>query len=95
MKSFFILLIGVIIGTVAGLLTRPSFFLVGQLDWMNVLSKGYFVGAIEGFFTQGMIDESFFHVLKFQGAGIGVGLFLLIIMAFMGGKSKNKSSKKK
>ena len=45
MKSFFILLIGVIIGTVAGLLTRPSFFLVGQLDWMNVLSKGYFVGA--------------------------------------------------
>jgi len=95
MKSFFILLLGITIGTVAGLFTRPSFFMVGQLDWMNVLTKGYFVGAIEGFFTQGMIDESFFHVLKFQGAGLGVGILLLMMMTFMGGKSKSKSVKKK
>ncbi len=97
MKAFFFLIIGLIAGSVFGLITRPSFFLIGQLNWLNVLSKGHFVGPIEGFFSQGMIDESFFYVLKFQAIGVGSAFILIMLFnAFTKkGKSKGKEKKKK
>ena len=77
----------------AGLLTRPSYLLVGQLNWMDVLTKGYYVGSISRFFTQSMIDESFFWVLKFGAAGIVLGLVLTMISS--DSKSAGKTKKKK
>ena len=90
-------MIGLVAGSAFGLITRPSFFLVGQLNWINVLSKGYFVGPIEGFFSQGMIDESFFYVLKFQAIGVGSAFLLIMLFSAFAkkGKGKEKSAKKK
>lgn len=86
-----LILLGIGIGTGYGLYTRPSFFMIGQLNWFNVLTKGYFVGNIEGFFSQNMLNESFFHVLKFQGGGLGVAILSLLLMSKFG---KTKSPKK-
>ena len=89
-----LIFIGVLIGTLAGLYTRPSFFMVGQLNWLNVLTKGHFMGPIEGFFGQGMIDESFFHVLKFQGAGLVLAIIILVVMGMLRKSSSPKKAKK-
>jgi hypothetical protein len=53
-----------------------------------VLTKGYFVGSIQKFFSQGMIDESFYFVMKFTGGGLAAGIILAILF---GGKSKGRS----
>lgn len=92
--KFLLIILGILIGTVAGLYTRPSFFMIGQLNWVNVLTKGYFVGSFEGLFTQGMLDESFFHVLKFQGAGLSASFLILFIMSMMGKSKTAKKTKK-
>jgi hypothetical protein len=85
MKKFLITLLVTVVATAAGLYFRPSYPLVGQLDWVNVLTKGYFVGSVQGFFSQGYLDESFWYVMRFTMGGLIVGL---ILMMFVGGKSK-------
>ncbi len=89
-----LIFVGALIGTLAGLYTRPSFFMIGQLNWLNVITKGYFVGPIEGFLGKGMIDESFFHVLKFQGAGVALAIIILIVMGMIRKSSSPKKTKK-
>lgn len=92
--KFLLIILGITIGTGLGLYTRPSFFMIGQLNWFNVLTKGFFVGNFEGFFTQGMLDQSFFHVLKFQGVGLLAGILLILLMSMMGKSKSPKKSKK-
>lgn len=92
MKRLIIILTITILATAAGLYFRPTFFMVGQLDWFNVLTKGYFVGSFSKLFTQGMIDESFFYVMRFTAGGLVAGLLLSV---FAGGKKAKKSSAKK
>lgn len=91
MKRIFIILFVTALSTALGLYFRPSYFVVGQLDWLNVLTKGYFVGSFSKFFSQGFLDESFFFVMKFSAGGL-VGGFLLSLI--MGGKSKKGKKKK-
>lgn len=93
MKRIILILLITAIATAVGLYYRPSFLLAGgQLDWVNVLTKGYFVGSFPAFFTQGYLDESFYFVMRFTGGGL-VGGFLISLL--MGGKGSSKSSKKK
>lgn len=91
MKKLILFLFVVIIATTVGLYFRPDYPLIGQLNWFNVLTKGYFVGSIQSFFAQGMLDESFFYVMRFTGGGAAVG----VLSAMVIGKSKSKSSGKK
>ncbi len=91
MKKILIILIVTVVATAVGLYFRPSYALIGQLDWWNVLTKGYFVGSLSAFFSQGFLDESFFYVMRFTGAGLVVG----ILMAMVLGKGKSKGSSKK
>ena len=79
-----------VLSTAIGLYFRPSYLLIGQLDWLNVLTKGYFVGSISKIFSQGFLDESFYFVMKFTAGGL-IGGFLLSM--FTGGSKK--SAKKK
>jgi len=90
MKKFLSILLCTITGTTAGVITRPSYTLIGQLNWQDVLTKGYFLGSIPKFFTQSMIDESFFWVMKFSGSGLILGVVLALMLS--GG---SKASKKK
>lgn len=92
MKKLIAILLCVIAATGAGLYTRPSYILIGQLNWLDVITKGYNLGSVPKFFTQGMIDESFYWVLKFAGAGLILGIIVSVIL---GGGSKSKSTKKK
>lgn len=92
MKRIILVLLLTIISTTVGLYFRPSYLLIGQLDWFNVLTKGYFVGSFSGFFSQGFLDESFYFVMRFTGGGL-VGGFLVSLM--MSGGKKNSGSKKK
>lgn len=91
MKRIIIILLVTILATVAGLYFRPSYLLIGQLDWFNVLTKGYFVGSFSGFFSQGFLDESFYFVMRFTGGGL-LGGFLMSLM--MGGAKKSSGKKK-
>jgi hypothetical protein len=91
-KLIIIIILVTVLATGTGLYYRPSFTLIGQLDWWNVLTKGAFVGSFQSFFTQGMIDESFFYVMRYTAGGL-VGGVILAMLA--GGKSKSKTSKKK
>lgn len=91
MKRILVISLCVLFAAAAGLYTRPSYILIGQLDWKDVLTKGYFVSTIPKFFTASMLDESFFWVLKFAGAGLILGL---IIALFFMGSIKVKSKKK-
>jgi hypothetical protein len=91
MKKLLITLFFLFTSTALGLYYRPSFTLIGQLDWWNVLTKGYFVGAFSGFFSQSYLDESFWYVMRYSVSGLLIG----IILSFMfTGKSKNTSKKK-
>lgn len=92
MKKIIIILLVTIIATAVGLYFRPEFPLIGQLDWWNVLTKGYFVGSIAGFFSQGFIDDSFWFVMRFTGAGFVLGVITAVMM---GGKSSSSPAKKK
>lgn len=93
MKRLIIILLLTILSTAVGLYLRPSYFLIGQLDWMNVLTKGYFVGSFSKFFSQGLLDESFFFVMKFTAGGLIGGILLSLAMG--GGKAKKGAGKKK
>ncbi len=93
MKRLIIILTVTILSTVVGLYFRPSYFMIGQLDWLNVLSKGYFVGSFSKFFSQGLLDESFYFVMRFTGGGLLGGI--LLSLATGGGKAKKSSGKKK
>jgi hypothetical protein len=92
MKKIIVILLCVIVASGAGLYTRPSYILIGQLNWIDVITKGYNLGSVPKFFTQGMIDESFFWVLKFAGVGLLLGIVVSLILG--GGSKKAKSSKK-
>lgn len=92
MKKIFIVLLVTIIATAVGLYFRPSYALIGQLDWINVLTKGYFVGSISGFFSQGYLDESFWYVMRYTMGGLIVGLILMSVAG--GSKSSGKAKKK-
>jgi hypothetical protein len=92
MKRIAIILFVTGLTTCAGLYFRPSFILIGQLDWFNVLTKGYFVGSVPKFFSQSFLDESFYFVMKFTVAGfLGGILFSLFIKS----KAKKGAAKKK
>ena len=92
MKKLIIILISTFVVTAIGLYLRPSLAFIGQIGWWNVLTKGYFLGSVEGFFSQGFIDRSFWFVMRFTGAGILLG----ILIAFLaGGKSSGAAHRKK
>lgn len=93
MKRLIIILFVTILSTAVGLYFRPSYFMIGQLDWINVLTKGYFVGSFSKFFSQGLIDESFYFVMRFTGGGLVGGILLSLFLS--GGKAKKSSGKKK
>lgn len=92
MRKFIIILLFFIIGGFAGVYTRPSYFLIGQLNWVDVVTKGYSLSVIPKMFTMSMVDESFYHVLKFALGGSGLGLIAILVLG-TGGK-KSKASKK-
>lgn len=92
MKRLIIILFVTILSTAVGLYLRPSYFLIGQLDWVNVLTKGYFAGSLTKFFSQGLLDESFYFVMKFTAGGLIGGILLSLVL---GGKAKKSSAGKK
>ncbi|MDD4974755.1 MAG: hypothetical protein PHY93_10420 [Bacteriovorax sp.] len=91
MKRIILILLVTIISTAVGLYFRPSYILIGQLDWLNVATKGYFVGSFSKFFSQSFLDESFYFVMRFTAGGL-VGGFLFSKM-FGGKKSSGKKKK--
>jgi hypothetical protein len=91
MKRIILILLVTFISTAVGLYFRPSYTLIGQLDWLNVVTKGYYVGSFSRFFSQGFLDESFYFVMRFTAGGL-VGGFLLAMMT--GGKKTSKSKRK-
>jgi hypothetical protein len=91
MKRIILIILMTVISTAVGLYYRPSYMLIGQLDWVNVLTKGYFVGTLSKFFSQGFLDESFYFVMRFTAGGL-VGGFLLTMM--VGGKKSSGKKKK-
>lgn len=91
MKKLILILLVTILATGTGLYFRPSYPLVGQLNWWNVLTKGQFMGPVQGFLTKNFIDESFFYVMRFTAGGVIAG----VILAMVTGKSSKGSSKKK
>ena len=91
MKRIIFILLITIISTCVGLYYRPSYLLIGQLDWLNVLTKGYFVGTISKFFSQSFLDESFYFVMRFSAGGLIGGIFLSMIA----GDQKSSGKKKK
>ncbi len=92
MKKIIIILLITLLATAVGLYFRPSYTLIGQLDWWNVITKGYFVGSFSALFSQGYIDESFWYVMRYTMGGLIVGLILAMMT---GGKASKGSAKKK
>lgn len=92
MKRIIIIILVTILSTAVGLYFRPSYMLIGQMDWLNVLTKGYLVGSFAGLFSQGYLDESFYFVMRFTAGGL-VGGFLMSLL--MNGAKKSPSKKKK
>lgn len=90
MKRIILILFVTFISTAIGLYFRPSYVLIGQLDWLNVLTKGYFVGSFSKFFSQSFLDESFYFVMRFTAGGL-VGGFILSLFS----SGKKSSGKKK
>ncbi len=87
MKRIIIILCVTTLATSIGLYFRPSYVLIGQLNWINVLTKGYFVGSIAKFFSQSLLDQSFYFVMSFTAGGMLLGIILAI---FFGGSGKRK-----
>ncbi|MBY0414967.1 MAG: hypothetical protein K2Q18_12425, partial [Bdellovibrionales bacterium] len=86
-----IILLVTILATGTGLYYRPSYPLVGQLNWWNVLTNGYFMGTIQGILTKSFIEESFFYVMRYTAGGVIAG----VILAMVTGKGSSKKSSKK
>jgi hypothetical protein len=78
MKKLIVILLIVILSTGTGLYFRPSYPLIGQLDWINVLSKGCFVGSFQKAIGQGFLDESFWYVMRYTMGGMIAGLIFAI-----------------
>lgn len=95
MKKIIVILICIFAAGFAGIYTRPSYILIGQLNWLDVISKGYYVGSVARFFTQSMIDDSFMWVLKFVAGGFTTGLLVSFFVGDQKKKSQSKSKKKK
>lgn len=91
MKRIILILILTIISTAIGVYFRPSYLVIGQLNWFDVLTKGYFVGSFSKFFSQAFLDESFYYVMRFSAGGAVAGL----ILSFFVGAKPAKSKKKK
>jgi hypothetical protein len=91
MRKLIAIFICIFVLTSIGLYTRPSYILIGQINWIDVLTKGYYVGSIPKIFTQNMIDESFIWVLKFSGVGLILGIVVSVIL---NSKAPKKSKKK-
>ncbi len=91
MKKLIFIFICILMGTGFGLYTRPSYLMIGQLNWYHVLTKGYFQNKVSLFFTQNMIDESFYYVLKIQILSLGISAIILMMTSIF---TKTKSSKK-
>lgn len=79
MKKIIIVLLITLVATAVGLYFRPSFTLVGQLDWWNVITKGLFVGSFSSLFGQSYIDESFWYVMRYTMGGLIAGLTFAIM----------------
>ena len=94
MKIFLFTICGYLVGTVYGLYSRPDYLMLGQLNWYNVLTKGYFAGRVERFFIGSRLDESFFYVLKFQVGAAVCALILGYLLTALTGRSSKKTSKK-
>ena len=92
MKKLTTILLVTLIATIVGLYFRPSYALIGQLNWWNVITKGYFVGSFTGLFSQAFIDESFWYVMKFTIVG---ALIALLAVTMMGKGGSKKPAKKK
>lgn len=92
MKKLIIILLVTLLATATGLYFRPSYALIGQLDWWNVITKGYFVGSFVGLFSQGFIDESFWYVMRFTAGGVVAGCLLVSLSS---GSTKSSGKKKK
>jgi hypothetical protein len=95
MKKVLIVIIVTALATAVGLYFRPSYTLIGQLDWWNVLTKGYFVGSFSKFFSQGLLDESFYYVMRYTGGGFVGGILVSLMMGKSKGSSKGSAKKKK
>lgn len=93
MKRIIIILLVTVLSTLVGLYFRPSYMLIGQLDWVNVLTKGYYVNSFSKLFSQGYIDESFYFVMRFTGGGLVGGLLLSMLGTAKGAKSSAKKKK--
>jgi hypothetical protein len=93
MKKINIVLLLTILATAVGLYLRPSYPVIGQLNWWNVLTKGYFIGTFSGLFSQGFIDESFWYVMRFTGGGFAAGIVIAMLMGKGGSKSSGKKKK--
>lgn len=91
MKRIIIILLVTIISTSVGLYFRPSYMLIGQLDWFNVLTKGYYINSFSKLFSQSFIDESFYFVMRFTAGGLVGG----VLMSMIGKNSKSSGKKKK
>lgn len=92
MKRIIIVFLSTLLSTAIGVYFRPSYFLVGQMDWQNVVTKGYFLNSFFSFFSQGLLDESFYYVMQFTAAGFVMGL---ILAYFLGGKATKSAARKK
>ncbi|MDO9184090.1 MAG: hypothetical protein Q7U04_16875 [Bacteriovorax sp.] len=95
MKRIILITFATIFSTMVGLYFRPSYLLVGQLDWLNVLTKGYYVGSFSRFFSQGFLDESFYFVMRFTLGGLGGGFLLTLFAGGIKGSKKSAGKKKK
>lgn len=92
MKRIIIVIFVTLLSTALGVYFRPSYFLIGQMDWQNVMTKGYFVNSFFSFFSQGLLDESFYYVMQFTAAGFVLGVILAYLLA---GSAKKSTAKKK
>ncbi len=93
MKRIVIILLIMFLTTCIGLYLRPSYILIGQLDWFNVLTKGYFVGSVPRIFSQHFLDESFYFVMRFTAGGLFGGVIFSFVLNSKGKKATGKKKK--
>ena len=72
--------IGFVIGGLAGFLFRPSAFLIGQLPFDVVVTRGVFLQGIDRVMV-GLAESSFNQMLVMACIGAAVGLALGYVIA--------------